>query len=263
MNLLELEALAAHAAREAGRVVRARPADLGTTHKGAVDLVTAVDLASEARIRELLAPSGIPVHAEEGGGAAFAPVRWLVDPLDGTTNYVHGFPSYAVSIGLEERGRVVVGVVLDGVTGVCHVAHEGAGSRGDGLASRVSSTDDLGQALVASGFAYDRRTRADWYLAFVKVALERTQGFRRAGAAAMDLVHVACGRLDAYWEFNLQPWDLAAGSLLVTEAGGTVSDVDGGPFDLASGRILASNGRVHEALAGHLAEVLRTVGPPK
>ncbi len=238
---------AIEAALAAGELIRAgrRPLERGAVdHKGAVDLVTEVDLACEARIREILAQRspGVPVLAEEGGGAADATTRWIVDPLDGTTNFVHDFPSYAVSIALQVDGELAVGVIYDPLRDDCYRATRGGGAWCGDTRLQVSRCTRLDQALIGSGFAYDRRERPDFYLAFVRAFLVRCQGFRRAGAAAMDLAHVAAGRLDGFWEFQLNAWDVAAGALLIEEAGGRVTEMTGGPLDLDRPRVLASNG---------------------
>lgn len=255
----ELE-VAIDAARAAGAVLR-RPPE-GVVYKGAVDLVTQVDLASEEVLRAAFArhtPS-VPVLAEEGGGADDAETRWIVDPLDGTTNFVHGFPSYCVSVALQVEGALAVGVIYEPVRDRLFAAAAGGGAAVNGSPIRVSGRAPLEGALVASGFAYDRRERIDWYLAFVRAFLMRSQGFRRCGSAALDLAMVACGQLDGYWEFGLNPWDVAAGALLVREAGGRVSDVEGGALTLDAPRVLASNGRIHDEMSAVLAEVLAQEG---
>ena len=238
--------LAVEAAHAAGAILRDRPR-LTVQHKGAVDLVTQVDLACEEAIREVLQRSGIEILGEEGGGSRGL-TRWIVDPLDGTTNFVHGFPSYCCSIALQVSGELQVGVIYDPVHDRLFTATAGGGAFCNGERLRVSDTPDLDHALVASGFAYDRRERAEAYLRFVKVFLEQAQGFRRAGAAAMDLAMLATGQLDGFWEFNLNAWDVAAGTLLVREAGGQVTDMDGAPLSLDAPRLLASNGRIHGAM---------------
>lgn len=248
---------AVEAARAGARVVREHPGR-AVSYKGAVDLVTEVDVACEEAIRrtfERLTP-GVPVLAEEGGGAWTGTTRWIVDPLDGTTNFVHGFPFYCVSIGLEDQGRVVAGVVYDVVGDRLYRASRGGGAWLDDRRLEVSGCADLDRALVASGFAYDRRERAALYLRFVQRMLERSQGFRRTGSAAMDLTLVATGQLDGYWEFNLKPWDVAAGWLLVEEAGGRVTDVAGSSLDLSRPHALATNGRIHDQMLAAFADLL-------
>jgi len=250
--------VAENAARAAGAIIRNRSATQVRHKAAAVDLVTEVDLACEDAIRGILsaADPGIPILGEEEGGAEGASSRWIVDPLDGTVNFVHGFPMYCVSIALQNEGELRLGVIYDPVRDRCYRAEQGRGADVDGEPLRVSETADLGQALVASGFPYDRRDNADVYLRFVKAFLERAQGFRRAGAAAMDLAMLAEGQLDGYWEFGLKPWDVAAGTLIVREAGGQVSDMAGGALTLDTPRILASNGRIHDAMGRVLVDLL-------
>ncbi len=238
------EAVALEAARAAARLQAVRPRQVH--HKGAVDLVTEVDLASEAAIREILArhTPDIPVLGEEGGGGDGAATRWVVDPLDGTTNFVHGLPHYGPSVALEVDGEVVVGVVIDVGRREVFRASRGHGAWLGDVRMQVSPTAELQQALVATGFAYDRGERADFYLERVARVFRACQGLRRAGAAALDLAWVAAGRLDAYWEFHLGPWDVAAGSLLVEEAGGCYGAIRGyegaaRPCPVASNHALA------------------------
>lgn len=242
--------VAERAARAAGAIIQARAPSV-VRHKGTVDLVTEVDLAAEEAIRTILEADtpGTPILAEESGGARDASTRWIVDPLDGTTNFVHGFPSYGVSIALQLDGALSVGCVYDAVRGQAYVAAAGQGATCEGQPIHVSTTEHLDDALLLTGFAYDRRQRADFYVRFVKAFLECSQGIRRAGSAAIDLCHIAAGRADGYWEFGLSPWDVAAGALLVQEAGGVVTDVALTPLGVDRPRILASNGRVHIAMA--------------
>lgn len=258
--------LAERAARAGMRVIQeaaatgwgarqqARP---GIHRKGAVDLVTQVDLAAEAAICAVLerdAP-GVPILAEERGGARSAPTRWIIDPLDGTTNFVHGFPHYAVSVALEVDGELVGGCIADPRAGAVASAGRGLGATLDGQRLQVSDTTDLDSSLFLTGFAYDRRERPDFYLDRVRRALVAGQGLRRSGAATHDFLHIAIGRADVYWEFALGPWDVAAGILLVLEAGGRVTDLSGAPVNVGQPEILATNGRVHEA-------ALALLGPP-
>lgn len=236
------------AARAAGELLRARPASV--THKGAVDLVTEIDLASEARVRETLdrlAP-GVPFQGEEGGGVTTG-TRWVVDPLDGTTNFVHGYPFYCVSVALVEGERPVVGAIYDPVRDRLFRAHVGGGTTVNGEPVRVSETADLADALSVTGFPYDRRERPGFYLGFVERALRATQGMRRSGSAAMDLATICCGQADLFWEFGLKPWDTSAGVVLVQEAGGVVTRMDLAPHVPGAPDILATNGRFHDAVA--------------
>ena len=226
---------------------------LGTTHvrhKGLIDLVTDIDLASEQAIRRILEVEtpDIPVYAEEGGGAESARTRWIVDPLDGTTNYVHGFPMYGVSIALEVEGQIQVGVIAEPIRKRLYQAEHGKGAWCNGERLRVSECERLSHALVGTGFAYDRHERADFYLAYVSAVMKTVQGIRRAGAACMDLAMLASGQLDAFWEFHLAPWDVAAGMLLVEEAGGRVSAHDGSALNLLQPSPLATNERLHDEM---------------
>jgi len=254
--------LAERAARAAGEIIRERSAQR-IDHKGAVDLVTEVDLACEETIRSILeegAP-GVPILGEEGGGAVGHGTRWIVDPLDGTTNFVHGFPAYCVCIALQQDDELRIGVTYDPIRDHLYGAELGGGTTLNGEPIRVSSRDDLGRCLLASGFAYDRRERAAEYLRYVQAFLERGQGFRRAGSAGTDLAWLAAGRLDGYWEFGLHPWDVASGTLLVREAGGVVTDMTGGELDLDRPRILASNGRIHDQMVEVLVRLLDAATP--
>lgn len=244
------------AARSAGEVIRARRFG-DYRRKGAVDLVTDVDLAAEEAIRRVLARETpqIPVLAEEGGGAETARTRWIVDPLDGTTNFIHGYPVFCVSVALQLDGVLEAGCVYDPVHDSAYTAVRGRGAMQDDRPLAVSPAARLEDALLATGFPYDRRTRPGFYLGFVEAFLMRGQGIRRSGSAAMDLCQVAAGRVDGFWEFNLRPWDIAAGILLVEEAGGRTSGMDGSPADLDHGSIVATNGALH----GDMLEVISAV----
>lgn len=217
--------------------------------KGAVDLVTQTDLAAEAAVcavLEQLTP-GVPILAEERGGATESQTRWIVDPLDGTTNFVHGFPHFAVSVALEVDGVLEAGCIADPLASSVALAGRNQGATLDGQPLQVSGTRTLENSLFLTGFAYDRRERPDFYLDRVRTALVAGQGLRRCGAATHDFLHIAVGRADVYWEFSLGPWDVAAGVLLVTEAGGVVTDLSGASVNIATPEILATNGWVHEA----------------
>ena len=257
--LPELLDTATAAAAAAARVIaEAAAGPRRVDHKGAVDLVTEVDLAAEAAIRAVLheRSPGIPVLAEEGGGATKARTRWIVDPLDGTTNFVHGIPHYAVVVALELEGELAVGCVHDVVRDQVYQVVRGGGARCDGQPIAVSQTRSLQQALLATGFPYDRQERPEVYLAYVEAFLRRSQGIRRLGSAALDLCYVAAGRFDGFWEFGLAPWDVAAGMLLIQEAGGQVTDLGGGSLDLAAPRPLATNGLLHAEMSAVLAALL-------
>lgn len=225
------------------------------------DLVTNADRESEAAVLAVLRQY-FPDHAilaEESGQieGTVADYLWAIDPLDGTTNYAHQYPFYAVSIGLLFRGQPIVAVVYAPFLGELFQAARGSGAYCNGQPIRVSQTASLAQSLLVTGFAYDRHSTDDNnYAEFIRLT-HLTQGVRRGGSAAMDLAYVACGRLDGYWERGLSAWDLAAGILLVQEAGGRVTAYDGGPLEIFSGRILATNG----LLQGDLSQVLLATRP--
>jgi len=265
MSLIEVAVEAAH---KAGKIIEQSLSATNPSinasdrhavrHKGAVDLVTKVDLACETVIRDVLGKQtpDIPILAEEGGGASHATTRWIVDPLDGTTNFVHGFPAFAVSIGLQVNGTLEVGCIYDPLRDHTYTARRGQGAWCNGQRLAVSQTSALSDALLLTGFPYDRTDNADHYLRYVKMFLEQSQGLRRAGAAALDLAHIAAGRADGFWEFKLAPWDVAAGVLLVKEAGGTVTDMDLSDIDIDRPRILATNGLIHSQMAQIIAKHL-------
>lgn len=228
---------------------------LGRDHrvefKGPVDLVTEVDKRSEAAIVGALA-ARFPDHrvvAEEGGGAAdgASPYRWLIDPLDGTTNYAHAYPFFAVSIALELRGELQLGIVLAPALGELFLAERGAGAFLNGERLATSQTDTLIRSMLTTGFHYQRELILRNLPAFERLLLT-SQAIRRDGSAALDLCYVAAGRFDGYWEIGLQPWDTAAGALMVREAGGTLTDGAGEPYRLGADAIVASNGRIHQQL---------------
>jgi myo-inositol-1(or 4)-monophosphatase len=253
------EQVAVEAARAATALLRERSSVGVVRKKGAVDLVTEYDERSEAVIREVLQrhTPDVPVLGEEGGGAEQATTRWVVDPIDGTTNFVHGFPFYAVSIGLEVDGVPTVGVVVDVVRDVVFRATAGRGAYANDARIRVSEVRTLDDALCATGFATDRRVRAAFYLRFVKAALERTQGIRRAGAAALDLAMTAAGQVDVYWEFSLKPWDVVGGAVLVREAGGRVSPIPGRTSIVDP---LAANPWLHDQWSACMKDILLEEG---
>jgi myo-inositol-1(or 4)-monophosphatase len=253
---------AAAIAEEAGARLReffARGVE--TEYKGDVDIVTVADRTVEALIRGRLAEA-FPEHGvygEEGTRERMeGEFRWYVDPLDGTTNFAHGFPQFCVSLGLEQRpaeiesgadGSLVAAVIYDPMRDELFTAERGRGAWLNGKAMRVSRTPELAESLVATGFP-SRKRHDNPNIHFYHEFTMRSHGVRRAGSAALDLAFVACGRLEAFWEFNLNPWDTAAGALLVEEAGGRMSDFAGGRFQLNSDEVLASNGLVHEELLG-------------
>jgi len=221
-------------------------------HKGPVDLVTEADRASQQRLvtalREAFPHDTIVAEEDACALQGESGYVWLLDPLDGTTNFVHGYLPYAVTVGLLRDGATVWGAVCLPASGELFVAARGAGAWCNGRPIAVSRTPRLSASLLATGFPYDRRDHVDALLQPVRRAILSAHGFRRSGSAAYDLCCVACGRLDGFWERGLKPWDLAAGCLLVEEAGGRVTDFDGGCHDLQAGRTVASNGRIHEEM---------------
>ncbi|MDE2658903.1 MAG: inositol monophosphatase family protein [Acidobacteriota bacterium] len=229
----------------------------GIDLKGPIDLVTAVDHAAETAIVECLQrlQPAVPILAEERGmvGGSKTGCRFIVDPLDGTTNFAHGFPVFAVSIAYEEGGEVVAGAVLDPVREELFTAEAGQGARLNGAPIRVSPTADLQHALLATGFPYSREAMDRALDLFVRI-MRRVRAVRRAGSAALDLCCVAAGRLDAFWEETLRAWDTAAGEVIVREAGGVVSDFEGRAFTNGGPNIAVSNGPLHPALLEILAE---------
>ncbi len=260
--------LAIEAAQAGGAVIR-RALATGFREvdpKGAVDLLTEVDLAAQHAICEVLAARdpGTVILAEEAALAntAGAPARWIVDPLDGTTNFVHGFPAFGVSVALEVGGELFGGCIYEPLLDRTTCAGKGLGTLQDDRPVQVSKVDTLDRALMLTGFAYDRRDKADMYLRFVKAFLVSAQGLRRAGSAALDFCHIAAGRADGYWEFNLSPWDVAAGLLFVQEAGGRVSDPRGAPIDLDHPQIVACNPHVHDEVLSVLEPLLNPQDGP-
>jgi myo-inositol-1(or 4)-monophosphatase len=243
---------AAEAVRAAGAIQRARfGTDVGVRHKGAVDLVTEVDLASERAIREVLGrltPDAEVLGEEEGrAGEGGSKRLWIVDPLDGTTNFAHRVPVFCVSAALEAEGRIVVGAIYDPMRDELFLAEENGPATLNGAPISVTSTGRVGDSLLASGFAYDRTAPRQNYAAF-EALTRASHGVRRLGAAALDLAYVAAGRFDGFWELGLKPWDTAAGMLLVRRAGGKVTDFQGAPYSPWTPDVIASNGRLHEEL---------------
>jgi myo-inositol-1(or 4)-monophosphatase len=258
MNYLET---AVEIARESGALL----ADyferrIGYQLKGEFDLVTEADRASEKLVVERLREH-FPTHAilaEEGGGNENpSDYRWYVDPLDGTTNFAHGFPVFNVTLGLERAGEAIAGVVYDPIRKEMFSAERGAGAYLNGKRIRVSSASDLGVSLTSTGFPSRKRTN-DINIHFYYQIAMASHGVRRSGSAAIDLAYVAAGRLDLFWEFGLRPWDMAAGTLLVTEAGGRVSDMRGARHNInTSEHLLADNGALHERALAFIDEIFR------
>ncbi|TAL18057.1 inositol monophosphatase [bacterium] len=250
--------IAVTAALAAGKIQRERfGGKKEIRKKGIVDLVTDVDIACEERVREILlkATPSVPVLGEEEGmkGGRKVSSQWIVDPIDGTTNFAHGIPIFCVSLALEEEGEITVGVIYDPLRDELFTAEKGKGACLGGCKMSVTKTAVMEDSLLATGFPYDNRTNPkDIFGAFAAVH-KSTRGLRRLGSAAIDLAYVAAGRLDGFWEVNLKPWDVAAGKLLVEEAGGKVTGFHGEKYDHMSGDIVASNGLIHEELLKILA----------
>jgi myo-inositol-1(or 4)-monophosphatase len=241
-------------ARDAGQILLEKfGRNLTITKKGDINLVTEADLASEALIIERIR-SHYPQHsilAEEAGEAVVigsgSTWKWIIDPLDGTTNYAHGYPCFCVTLALEHDGEIVVGVTFDPTRNELFAAERGQGASLNNKPIRVSSTDELGNALIVTGFPYDIKHREDFARHLTEMLLT-SRGVRRDGSAAIVMAYVACGRFDGFWEQGLNPWDVAAGVLLIEEAGGQVSYYDGSPFNIYAPPIAASNGLIHSQM---------------
>ncbi len=246
------------ALRRAGAIIRKnidRSNKVLFKNKSRINLITWVDSACDRLIRDtirrrfpdhdFLTEESVPTHNR-------ASFKWIVDPLDGTTNFAHHFPQCCVSIGLEYEGEIILGGVYDPLREELFWAEKGRGAflktRKGTRRLRVSRTRRLTESLLLTGFPYDRRERIDLYLSYLRAFMAKIQGIRRAGAAALDLCWVACGRVDGYWEWRLKPWDVAAGKLIVEEAGGRVSDFSGRSFSIYGEQTLATNGYVHREM---------------
>jgi len=250
--------VAIRAAKAAGRIlIKGMTEELAVTYKGELDLVTQIDILSEQTIvghikrhfkdHQILAEEG---NNQESG----SPYRWIIDPLDGTTNYAHRFPCFCVSIAVEYQEEIKIGVIYDPIRKELFVAEKGRGATLNQQPLSVSSRPILKEALLVTGFAYNLRDHPNNNLNHFSRLLMRAQGIRRMGSAALDLCYVAAGRLDGFWELNLKPWDTAAGSLILTEAGGQVTDFSGKTFLIDKPEILATNGKIHQEMVDVLAE---------
>lgn len=245
--------IAVRAARAAGDLIVRyidRLDQLSITHKDRNDFVSEVDHQAEEAIIRVLRKA-YPNHAilaEESGSHGNDDYQWVIDPLDGTTNFLHGFPQFAVSIALLHSGRLEQGVVYDPLRQELFTASRGAGAMLNHRRLRVSARPSLSGALLGTGFPYKDHSRLDAYMATLKSLIVETAGVRRPGSAALDLAYVAAGRLDGFWEAGLKPWDLAAGALLIQEAGGIVGDFTGNPCFLKSGDIVAGNAKIFAQL---------------
>jgi myo-inositol-1(or 4)-monophosphatase len=254
---------AAELAREAGAIVRSGYGQIhAPERKGRIDLVTEFDRRSEALLLQRIAERfpGDAVLAEESGThsarGAKSGVRWVIDPLDGTTNFAHNYPFFAVSVGVEVDGELVAGAVFDPVREELFAAARGEGATLGGAPIAVSPIERLEDALLVTGFPYDVREHPERVLPAFEAFLTRAQGIRRDGSAALNLCYVAAGRFDGFWEPTLSAWDTSAGTVIVREAGGRVTDYAGGAFRPGETSILATNGRMHDAMKRVLAESL-------
>lgn len=257
--------VAVMAARRAGAVLGRnfnKRHKLTVEKKGHKDFVSSADLAAEAAIIEVIHKHypDHAIHAEESGIQGESDHVWIIDPLDGTTNYLHGFPVFAISIGLQINGRLEHAVVYDPMREELFTASKGEGAQLDGHKIRVSGNKDLDRSLIGTGFPVRQvDSKMEPYLAMLGKVVKNTSGVRRPGAAALDLCYVASGRLDAFWETGLQPWDLAAGTLIIREAGGIVSALDGGENHLETGHVLAGTPRIYRGLAKLCAKEIKAI----
>jgi myo-inositol-1(or 4)-monophosphatase len=246
--------IAVRAARKAGSVINRATLDgagFEVRAKQQNDFVTRVDHAAEEAILEIVRKS-YPDHAvlaeESGAAAGAAEYQWIIDPLDGTTNFIHGFPQYCVSIAIRHRDVLAHGVIYDPNRNELFTASQGRGAFLNDRRIRVSKCLRLGEALIGTGFPFREGARIDLYTSQLKNLMQKTAGVRRAGAAALDLAYVACGRLDAFWELGLSPWDMAAGALMIQEAGGLVGDLRGDSGYLESGEIACATPKIYPTL---------------
>ena len=260
--------IAVKAARRAGGIINRAGRNLdviAVREKSANDFVSEVDREAEKAIIQTLREA-YPAHsilAEESGASGTSEYQWIIDPLDGTTNFLHGFPQYAVSIALSHKGVITQAVIYDPGNNDLFTATRGAGAYLNDSRLRVSKRLQLKSALVGTGFPFKEHKHLDAYMAMLRDIMQNTAGVRRAGSAALDLAYVAAGRLDTFWEIGLAPWDIAAGSLLITEAGGVVSDLQGNDKYLTSGNIIGGNltllSQMVKQLSPHLTPALKAM----
>jgi myo-inositol-1(or 4)-monophosphatase len=259
--------IAVKAARRAGRIIT-QAADnldvLTVRHKSLNDLVSEVDRASESAVIDTLR-TAYPEHAilaEESGAAGRSDYLWIIDPLDGTTNYLHGLPQYCVSIAMTHKGVLTHGVIYDPTRNDLYIASRGRGAFLNDRRLRVSRRDKLIDALIGTGFPFRMFAHVDAYVGMMKDLMSKTAGIRRPGAAALDLAAVAAGRLDGFWELGLSPWDMAAGCLMILEAGGLVGDLEGNESYMKAGNVVAGNPKIFaqllQVIRPHLTPALRS-----
>jgi myo-inositol-1(or 4)-monophosphatase len=258
-DLEEYLRTAEHLAREAGELLMSRfGRRQQIEYKGAIDLVTDADRASEDLLVDRL-KAAYPDHSimtEEGNSLrTSSSLTWVIDPLDGTTNFTHGFPFFCVSIALASSGRPMVGAVYHPSLNEMFTVIRGGGARVNGTPLTVSGRPAMTESLLATGFPYDIREGKETNLEYFAAFAVRARAIRRAGAAALDLCYVAAGRFDGFWELKLHPWDIAAGSLMVEEAGGRTTDFSGGPYTIDTTHMVASNGLIHDEIIRTIAEV--------
>jgi myo-inositol-1(or 4)-monophosphatase len=250
---------AVKAARRAGSVIMRhldRLDRLTVEQKGRADYVSEVDRLAESEIIQILhqAYPDMSILGEESGAHAGNDFCWIIDPLDGTTNFLHGYPQFAVSIGLRHKDKLDQAVIFDPLKNELFTASRGSGAYLNDRRMRVSRVQQLESSLIGTGFPFRSYANLDMWVATLKMFVTESSGVRRAGSAALDLAHVACGRFDGFWEFGLKPWDMAAGILLIQESGGFVSDLRGGSAFFESGNIVAGNPKIH-------SEMLSRIGP--
>lgn len=254
----EILDFAIHCALESGKIQRRYfQKKIGIRHKGEINLVTDVDIACQEKIIEMIRrdfPADDIISEEKQNSFGGTRNRWIVDPLDGTTNYAHGYPFFCTSIAYEEKGQVTHGVVYNPIFNELFFGRKGVGAYLNGEKIQVSSISNLRKALLSTGFPYDlatnKRNNVDHFLKF----LFKAQAIRRDGSAALNLSYVACGRFDGFWEVSLNPWDMAAGCLIVSEAGGMITNLQGERFSVYKDEIVASNGMIHEVMVNVLNE---------
>jgi myo-inositol-1(or 4)-monophosphatase len=261
-DISSMKDIAVKAAKAAGELLRnnmGRIASLHIDRKKKFDFVTDIDIESERLIIDII-KSQFPKHAilsEESRREPAKGYRWIIDPLDGTTNYIHGYPVFAVSIALEHKDEIILGVIYNPLLDELFCAQKGSGAFLNGRAIHVSGVSELKDSLLATGFPFRSKEYLDIYLTAFASIFRQVSGIRRAGSAALDFAHLACGRCDGFWEIGLSPWDIAAGSLLIEEAGGFITDFNGGPKHIWTGNVLAGNQFVHGEVLKVIKEVFR------